>query len=294
MPPLAVVKTILGLAPTDSDYAFVINTLRLPRVLVAFFVGLALAISGTILQGLARNPLATPGVIGLNAGAALAAVTLIVVFPQAPATWVPLAAFIGAMAVTALLYLLAWRGGRSPLRLILVGIGVSAMVGACTTLMITFGDINAVSSAMVWLVGSVYGRSWEQLWPLLPWLLLFVPLSCLLARDLNSLNLGDEVAIGVGNPVNFKRSLLLLTSVALAGAAVATAGTIGFVGFVAPHLARQLVGPAHEAAIPNSECSVRHRLASQLKGASKNSNSIENGNDVPGLQPLKFTIQAIN
>ena len=256
IPPVAVVKTILGLESGNPEYIFVVNTLRLPRVLVALLVGIALAISGAILQGLARNPLATPGVIGLNAGSALAAVMLITLFPNAPAGMVPIASFSGAITVTTVLYLIAWNNRRrSPLRLVLVGIGVSAMVGAFTTLIITFGDINTVSSALIWLVGSVYGRSWEQIWPLLPWLLLFVPLSFTLARDLNSLNLGDEIAISVGNPVNAKRSLLLLTSVALAAAAVATAGTIGFVGFIAPHLARQLVGPSHEGLLPTAALS---------------------------------------
>lgn len=252
IPPLEVLKTILGLETGNSDYAFIVNILRLPRVLVAFLVGVGLAIAGTILQGLTRNPLADPGIIGVSSGASLAAVTLIVLLPAAPLFLLPMAAFGGALIVAILIYLLAWEQGSSSIRLILVGVGLATIVGALTTLMITFGEINSVSQALVWLAGSVYGRGWEHIWPLLPWLVLLVPMTWLLGRDLNTLNLGDEVARGLGSRVEFKRGLLLLISAALAGAAVATAGTIGFVGLMAPHIARQLVGPSHEGLMPTA------------------------------------------
>lgn len=250
--PLDVVRTILGIEAGDGNYEFIVNTLRLPRALVAFLVGVALAVSGAILQGLTRNPLAAPDIIGINAGAGLAAVTLIVVFPSVPAAFVPPAAFGGAVAVAGLLYLLAWKGDSSPIRLILIGIGLGAIATAFTTLMITFGEIYEVSQALVWLTGSVYGRSWEQVWPFLPWLVVFVPLALLYSRHLNALNLGDEVATGLGARVERERGLLILASVALAAAAVATAGTVGFVAFIAPHIARQLVGPNHGGLLPVS------------------------------------------
>ncbi|MGP1387543.1 MAG: FecCD family ABC transporter permease [Thainema sp.] len=249
VPPLEVVKTILGL-PANPDYEFVINTLRLPRALVALLVGMGLATAGTILQGLTRNPLAAPEIIGINSGASLVAVVLIVLLPQVPVGWLPVAAFLGGLEAAIAIYLLAWNQGSSPIRLILVGIGLTALTGACTSLMITFGDIYNVSQALVWLTGSVYGRSWEHLWPLLPWLIVFMPLSLVLARDLDTLNLGDNLAQGLGSRVEWNRSLLLLCTVALAGSSVATAGTIGFVGLMAPHVARQLVGPSHAGLIP--------------------------------------------
>ena len=249
VPPLEVVKTILGGA-ADSDYAFVVNTLRLPRALVALLVGMGLATAGTLLQGLTRNPLAAPEIIGINSGAGLVAVAMIVVLPGVPVGWLPVAAFVGGVGVAIALYLLAWNRGSSPIRLILVGIGLTALTSALSNLMITFGEINAVSQALIWLTGSVYGRSWEHLWPLLPWLILFIPLSLVLARDLDTLNLGDNLAQGLGSRVEWTRSGLLLCTVALAGASVATAGTIGFVGLMAPHLARQLVGPSHVGLIP--------------------------------------------
>ncbi|WP_250125262.1 iron ABC transporter permease [Chroococcidiopsis sp. CCMEE 29] len=252
IPPLDVLKTILGLEIDNPDYYFIVNTLRLPRTLVAYLVGVGLGISGTILQGITRNPLADPGIIGINAGASLAAVTLIVLLPSVPLFALPLSAFGGALVVALLIYLLAWDKGSSPLRLILVGVGLDAIATALITLMITFGEINSVSQALVWLAGSVYGRSWEHVVSLLPWLIVLVPLAFMMAKQLNTLNLGDDVARGLGSSVEWQRGLLLLTSVALAGASVATAGTIVFVGLIAPHLGRQLVGPTHEGLIPTA------------------------------------------
>lgn len=250
--PPDVVRTILGFEVEDGNYSFIVNTLRLPRALVALLVGVALALSGAILQGLTRNPLAAPDIIGINAGAGLAAVTLIVVFPSASATLIPPAAFVGAVGVAALLYVIAWRGSSSPIRLILIGIGLGAIAGAATTFMITFGNIYEVSQALIWLTGSVYGRSWDEVASFLPWLLVFVPLVLILSRQLNALSLGDEVATGLGSRVERERGFLILASVALAASAVATAGTIGFVAFIAPHIARQLVGPNHGGLLPVS------------------------------------------
>lgn len=250
--PLDIVKTVLGIDTGNPDHAFVIYNLRLPRTLVAFMVGMALAISGTIFQGITRNPLADPGIIGINAGASLAAVAVIVLFPLAPIYTLPLSAFAGALLMAGLIYSLAWNNGSSPVLFILMGVGLSAIASAFTSLMITFGDIYSVSDALVWLAGSVYGRTWEQVFSFLPWLMVFVPMALVLARHLNALNLGDDVAKGLGTRVEWQRGLLVLVAVALAGAGVATAGMIGFVGLIAPHLGRQLVGTNHEGLIPTS------------------------------------------
>ncbi len=250
--PLDVVRTVVGLPTGEADHAFIVNVLRLPRMLVAGGVGLALGLAGAIMQGLTRNPLADPGLLGISAGAGLAAVTLIVAVKAVEPGVVPLAAFGGGAAVAALIYLLAWRGGDSPIRLILIGIGLSAVCGALTSLMITFGDVYDVQRALIWLTGSVYGRSWKELWALAPWLAVFAPLALALARDLNTLNLGEDVARGLGNAVGRQRGLLLLTAVALAGASVAAAGTVGFVGLIAPHVARRLVGSDHSGLLPTS------------------------------------------
>lgn len=250
--PLDIVKTVLGLDTGNPDHAFVIYNLRLPRTLVALMVGVALAISGTIFQGLTRNPLADPAIIGINSGASLAAVTVIVLFPRAPIYTLPLSAFAGALLMAGLIYWLAWNSGSSPLLFILMGVGLSAIATALTNLLITFGEIYSVSDALVWLAGSVYGRTWEQVFSLLPWLILVVPIALTLARHLNALNLGDDVAKGLGTRVEWQRGLLILVGVALAGASVATAGMISFVGLIAPHIGRQLVGPNHEGLIPTA------------------------------------------
>ncbi|MGD1856281.1 MAG: FecCD family ABC transporter permease [Leptolyngbyaceae cyanobacterium] len=252
VPPLDVIRTVLGLPTNNSDYAFIVNTLRLPRTLVAWGVGMAMAMAGTLTQGITRNPLAAPGIIGVNAGASLAAVSLIVAFPGVPIALLPLAAFLGALTIAVLIYLLAWQGGSSPVRLILVGVGFSLVAGALTNLMITFGNIYDVSQALVWLAGSVYGRSWAQVLAFTPWLVVFGGLSLLLSRELNALQMGDDVARSLGSRLEWQRGWLLLSAVALAGAGVATAGSIGFVGLMAPHIARQLVGPSHEGLLPTA------------------------------------------
>lgn len=250
IPPLDVARTIFGYG--QGDYDLIVNTLRLPRALVAFLVGGAMALSGAILQGLTRNPLASPDVVGVTSGASLAAAAVLLLAPGAPLWALPVAALAGA-AVTALItYVFAWKDGSSPIRLLLVGIGVAAAANALMTLLLVHSKSLIVNKAMVWMTGSVYGRSWEHLTPLLPWLAVFVPLALVLARHLNALHLGDDVARGLGARLEYQRGLLLVTCVALAGAAVATAGTVGFVGLMAPHIARRLVGPSHGGLLPTA------------------------------------------
>ncbi|PYI51339.1 FecCD family ABC transporter permease [Paenibacillus flagellatus] len=234
----------------DSKYGFVVQTLRLPRALVAFLAGAGLALSGVLLQGITRNPLAAPGVVGLNAGASLTAVAAIIVFPSIPVALMPVAAFVGALSAGALSYVLAWRRGLSPVRLLLVGVGLSASAGAIVTFLLTIGKINDAKMAVIWMTGSVYGRSWEHFWPLLPWLLVLLPVSLLLAKRLDVLQLGDDAARGLGSRLELSRGLLLLISIGLAGSAVAMAGTIGFVGLMAPHMSRYAVGAASRRVIP--------------------------------------------
>ncbi|MGJ3239117.1 MAG: FecCD family ABC transporter permease [Anaerolineae bacterium] len=248
--PLEVLGTLFGMND-DARFELVVWQFRLPRIAVAFLIGAALAVSGTILQGITRNPLADPGILGVTAGASLAAVASIV-WLRLPASTLPFSTFAGASIMAGLIYMLAWRGGSSSIRLILVGIGLGAIATALTNLMIVFGDINQVQQAYVWLAGSVYGRDWGHVSAIVPWLLVLIPLATLQARQLNTLNLGDDTARGLGVAVEIQRGVLLLVAVALAGIAVAVSGTVGFVGLVAPHITRRLVGPAHEGLIPAS------------------------------------------
>lgn len=247
--PVDVIKTILRLETANSDYHFVVNILRLPRAIVAFVVGIMLALSGAVMQTLTRNPLASPDITGVTAGASMGAVLMILVWPQASSSALPLAALGGGGIVALAIYLLAWRHGDSPMRLILVGIGLGAMLNAIQAILMLRAEIEQLQRALYWLTGSIYARTWEHLYALLPWFIVLVPLILFSARELNALHLGDEVAQGVGVPVTLHRGLLLLASVGLTGAAISQVGAVGFVGLMAPHVARRLVGPAHEGAL---------------------------------------------
>ncbi len=253
--PFDVLNTILGKDLGDENYRFVVMELRMPRAILAWLVGAALGASGAIVQGLTRNPLASPDLTGVTAGASAAAVVFIVILPNTPQGWLPLVAFAGGMFVAVLLYLFAWRGnasmsGDSPIRLILVGIGLSAALGAFVSFALTFGELWYVQNAIMWLSGSVYASDWADIRSVFPWILICLPLAFLTARDLNVLNLGEDIAHGLGAPLTLKRGFLLLLAVALAGVTVTVAGIISFVGLIAPHLARRLVGSLHEGLIP--------------------------------------------
>lgn len=251
-----VIATIFGTNRDHPDYAnfsLVVFTFRMPRIILAFLVGMALATSGALMQGITRNPLADPYLLGVSGGASLAAVLIIVGIKNVPFSTLPFAAFGGALATAGVIYVLARKGGATnPIRLILIGIAIEAVLGAFTTLMLTFGNIRDVQQALTWMAGSVYGRNWEHVTALGGWLLVGMPLAFLLARALNMLNLGDDAAKGLGLRAELYRGALLVVSVMLAAASVAVAGAIGFVGLVAPHIVRRMVGPSHEALIPIS------------------------------------------
>lgn len=239
--PPAAVLAALG-SDDGGALAFIVESVRLPRVLLALLVGAALAVSGTVFQALVRNPLASPDVIGITSGAAAAAVLYMTLAgPGAPSAWVPFAALAGAGLVAALIVLLAWRGGVTTVRLVLIGIGMAAASGAVTTLLIILNPETTALSAYRWLTGSLYAAQWRDVQGMLPWLAVFLPLLLFCARHMNALALGDEAARGVGVPVGATRYVLLGASVALAGSAVAHAGGLAFVGLIAPHIARALM-----------------------------------------------------
>ena len=246
--PWSVVEHILGTG--DGDHAFIIETLRLPRMLLAFFVGVSLAVSGLILQGLVRNPLASPDIIGITGGAKVAAVLLITYFSSVSIRWLPVVAIAGAGIAAFIIYMLAWKKGISPIRLVLIGIGIEAGMGALVTMMIVLAPIYSTSEAYIWLTGSVYGANWHDVFLMLPWVLVFVPISILLARRINIQELGDDLAMGAGSNVQLDRCILIFISVALAGSAVAFAGGISFVGLISPHIARKLVGRSFGSLAP--------------------------------------------
>ena len=249
--PVEVIKYLLGIG--NDEYVFTIETLRLPRILLSLLVGAALGVSGLILQGIVRNPLGSPDIIGITGGASFAAVVFITYFTGILSIkWLPAAAIIGAGIISLMIYLLAWKNGVSSIRLVLIGIGIATAMGAMTTMMMVIGNNYTTAQAYLWLTGSVYGANWDNVFAMLPWVLIFVPLAMVFARTMNALELGDAVASGLGMRVQLQRFNLLFISVALAGSAVAYAGGIGFVGLIAPHISRKLVGRSFSGLIPVS------------------------------------------
>lgn len=252
--PIAVIRAFLGIGEeTDS---MIIFSLRLPRVVIAILVGSALAVSGALLQGIVRNPLTSPDIIGITGGASLGAVVFILYFSHVSIRYMPLSAIAGAFATAFLIYIFAYRRGITPLRLVLIGIGMATALTAVTYMLIltaSFTPTAVAVKAFTFKTGSIYGVSWERdVKTLLPWIVVLMPIALIYARHLNVQELGDEVAVSVGSSVHKKRTILLIISVALAGAAVAIGGAINFIGLMAPHIARKLVGPAYGGVIPVS------------------------------------------
>lgn len=234
-----VVRAIFGHG--TADQILVVRELRLPRVLTAAMVGACLAVSGAIFQGLVRNPLVSPDIIGVDAGAVLVAVFWIV--SGFAYRLMPLAAFLGASIAAAVVYLLTWKKGISPNRLILVGIGVSQFIFAFNQYLLVKYPLEQVRPAIVWTIGSIYGATWFDVKVLAATLLLCVPIAVVLAWPLRAMQLGDDVVRGLGLPLERTRLGLIVVGCALAGVAVALAGPIGFVALMVPHFARMLVGP---------------------------------------------------
>jgi iron complex transport system permease protein len=234
-----VVATSLGGGSGEHDFA--VLTLRLPRTLAAAGVGVALGLSGALFQSLVRNPLVAPDIIGVMSGASLAAVVLIVVY-RTPSV-VPVGALLGALGATALLYVLTWCGGITGGRLVLVGIAVHALLTALTTLVLVRFPVEQVSSAVVWVTGTLYGTDWQQVRWLAAGLLVLVPAGLALMPPLRVLELGTDVGAVLGARPQLTQAALLLVAASLAAVGVAVAGPVGFVALVVPHIARLLLGP---------------------------------------------------
>lgn len=240
------------LRPDGSDVLTetILWTLRMPRALLALLVGAGLAVAGTITQAIMRNPLAEPGILGINAGAALAAMLVIVEFPGLPAGSLQWLTFLGALIMTVAIYALSWQQGTTSLRIILVGLGLSALAGAGASFIATFGPPVAVQRAMVWMAGTLQESRWEKVELLAIWLTPTVALVWLASRELNLAAFDDDIARGLGQRVNLVRGVMVLATAAICGAAVAAAGLVAFVGLAGPHIARRIVGHRHEVLIP--------------------------------------------
>lgn len=234
---------------------FVLFSLRLPRILITVLAGMALALSGAILQGITRNELADPGIIGINTGAGVAIAAFFLYFPVDVGAFIyglPVAAFIGALITAIAIYALSYDRvrGLQPIRLILTGVGFSMALSGIMVVLISSARREKVDFIAKWLAGNIWGTDWTFVYALLPWLLILVPFTFYKANKLNLLALNEPVAIGVGVAIEKERIQLLLAAVALSASAVSVTGGIAFIGLMAPHIARALVGPRHQLFLP--------------------------------------------
>lgn len=256
--PLSRIVSLLLHPPTggpDAMEATILWDLRAGRILLAAGIGAGLAVAGAALQGLFRNPLADPFVVGVSSGAALGATLAIIAgwqWETAGFGPVPLAAFLGAVLAVAVVYSIAEAGGATPIvALLLAGAALSTFLGAVVSLLLLVYDQN-LAAVFTWLLGGLAGRSWPHLWASAPYLTIGIGAVWLMARPLNALAFGDETARSLGLPLTWARGIIIAAASLAAAAAVAAGGTIGFVGLIAPHTARLLVGADHTRLIPAS------------------------------------------
>lgn len=248
-----ILPTLFGMGSFEEE--FILFSVRLPRILITLLAGIALAVSGSILQSITQNDLADPGIIGINSGAGVGVALFFLYFPMDAGSFVymlPLVAFASAFIIALLIYLFSYQKGAGiqPIKLILVGVGFSMACSGAMVVLISSAERERVDFIAKWLAGSIWGTDWPYIVALLPWILILLPFVLWKANKLDLLSFSEEVAVGVGVSVHRERSLLLLTAVALAAAAVSVTGGISFIGLMAPHIAKQLVGPKNGLFIP--------------------------------------------
>ncbi|MGM9924734.1 MAG: FecCD family ABC transporter permease [Bacillus sp. (in: firmicutes)] len=248
-------QTIIGSGTPKQE--LVLFDIRMPSIVLAILVGAAMAVSGVILQAITNNELADPGILGINSGAGLAVVLYIAFFQtsvsgfsQSQTFVLPLCAFGGALLTAAIIVLISWKGGFDTIRVILVGIGINAGFSALLIALQLKMDPIDFMKAVVWLSGDLWATQWKYVWAILPWLVVLIPFVVYKSRSLNVLQLGTVIATGLGISVLRERLVLLVLAVALAGLGVSAGGGIAFLGLIAPHIARRIVGPKHQVLLP--------------------------------------------
>lgn len=235
--------------PDDKNY-FTLMEYRLPRAVLAILLGGALAISGVLVQSVVRNPLASPDILGINNAAGLVAVSVLMFLPNLAFYWMPIFAFLGGVLSFVILWVVCGFNFR-PIKMAIIGVALSALWAAISHYLMLTNPVE-INTAMLWLTGSLWGRSWSYLNVVLPWLLVLLPLPFIFCRDLDTLGLGENKASTLGVTVNKVQISVLVLAVALSTTAVAICGPIAFLGLVAPHLARRLVGGRHRTLLPAS------------------------------------------
>lgn len=233
--------------PDDKNY-FTLMEYRLPRAVLAILLGSALAISGVLVQSVVRNPLASPDILGINNAAGLVAVSVLMFLPNLAFYWMPIFAFLGGVLSFVILWIVCGFNFR-PIKMAIIGVALSALWAAISHYLMLTNPVE-INTAMLWLTGSLWGRSWSYLNVVLPWLIVLLPLPFIFCRDLDTLGLGENKASTLGVTVNKVQISVLVLAVALSTTAVAICGPIAFLGLVAPHLARRLVGGRHRTLLP--------------------------------------------
>ena len=233
--------------PDDKNY-FTLMEYRLPRAVLAILLGGALAISGVLVQSVVRNPLASPDILGINNAAGLVAVSVLMFLPNLAFYWMPIFAFLGGVLSFVILWIVCGFNFR-PIKMAIIGVALSALWAAISHYLMLTNPVE-INTAMLWLTGSLWGRSWSYLNVVLPWLVVLLPLPFIFCRDLDTLGLGENKASTLGVTVNKVQISVLVLAVALSTTAVAICGPIAFLGLVAPHLARRLVGGRHRTLLP--------------------------------------------
>jgi iron complex transport system permease protein len=236
--PIEAIKSVF------SQDNFILNEYRLPRMWLALIVGSSLAISGALIQGVVRNALASPDVIGITKGASLSAVTIIMLFPSAPLFVLPFGSFAGALCISLILTLLISKFNVKGSKLALIGLAIGAICTAIVQYLLIRNPLDA-NTALVWLTGSLYGHNMSNVWVILPWFIIALPLIFYYCHQLDILTLGDEVATALGSKVKKVKMILLFLAVVLAGASISVVGGLSFLGLIAPHIARRIVGHKH-------------------------------------------------
>lgn len=236
---------------TENDYG-IIKNIRIPRIITGIFVGMNLSVAGVLLQGIFRNPMASPNIIGVNAGAGVSAVAIMALFPSYIQA-IPLAAFVGALLTAILIYLIAGnsRNSTSTTHIVLTGVAISSFLKAITSGIMALNS-DTLDVTYSWLLGSLSGRSWTAVETILPYSILGVAAAIYISPKVNLFSLGEEIAASVGLKTRLYRIIIIIISAILAGSAIATAGTIGFVGLIAPHISRIIIGNDHKYLVPLS------------------------------------------
>lgn len=252
MSPLQFLKTLFGMG-NETD-TMVLYEFRMPRLLVTILCGAALSLSGALLQSITKNPLADPGIIGINAGSGFFIALLMIFMPVDSSNFVyvlPLFSLIGGLITAATVFLLSSsKRGLNPMQMILIGVGLSTALGGAMIMMTSTFNKEDVEFISKWLGGNIWGDTWPFVWMIITVLIITIPILLLKLDILNILNTHEHISTGLGIRINRERLVILIISVMLCASAVSICGSIAFVGLIAPHIARQLVGPRHQVFIP--------------------------------------------